>query len=89
MSVGYWEKEGAHHQGDLSREGEDMEEKTFWGPGRDKLGSAAAQLPETLKQSTSFAGTEGTGQDLFINCDIFTLSQSEFSLQERKKKSCI
>lgn len=82
--MGYWEKDDAHHQGGLSSESEDMGEKTSWGPRRDRLGSAAAQLLKSLKQSTSFAGTEGTGKDLFINCDIFILSQYEFSLQERK-----
>jgi len=78
--VGYREKEGAHDQGDLSREGEDIGEKASWGPRRDTLGPAAAQLLKSLKQSTSSAGTEGTGKVLFINWSISVLSQSRFSL---------
>lgn len=85
-AVWVWEKEGAHHQGHLSNEGEDMGEETSWGPRRDRLGCAAAQLLQTLEQSASSAGTEGSGKILFINWHISILSQLEFSSQERKKE---
>lgn len=30
LSVNYWEKEGAHHQGNLHSEGEHTGEKNYW-----------------------------------------------------------
>lgn len=83
MSVNYWEKEGAHHQGNLHSEGEHTGEKNYWESKRDRVGSVSSQMLKSLKQSTSIR-TKVTGKDLFVNSWISILSQSEFSLQGRK-----
>lgn len=80
MSVNYWEKEGAHHQGNLCSEGEHTGEKNSWGSKRDRVASVSSQMLKTLKQRTSSVWTEMTGKDLFVNSCISILSQSEFSL---------
>lgn len=83
LSVNYWEKEGAHHQGNLHSEGEHTGEKNYWESKRDRVGSVSSQMLKSLKQSTSIR-TKVTGKDLFVNSWISIPSQSEFSLQGRK-----
>lgn len=72
LSVNYWEKEGAHHQGNLHSEGEHTGEKNYW------ESNNSSQMLKTLKQRTSSIRTKVTGKDLFVNSWISILSQSEF-----------
>lgn len=85
LTVNYWEKEGAHHQGNLHSEGEHTGEKNYWESKRDRIESVSSQMLKTLKQRTSSIRTKVTGKDLFVNSWISILSQSEFLYKGENK----